>query len=102
MNFPAYRESYIQRLESLRREREEERRNAPKTPTLAEQITEWHNSVSPTEQRAAYSMEWFKERFGGTSQKLGITLFGLGWRRLRRWETGKPHCRVWVKCSSDK
>jgi hypothetical protein len=97
MTFQCYQEGYLQSLERRRREREEERRNAPRPKSLSERITEWWESLSPVEQRVAYSMEFFRYRFGETPQKLGVTLFALGWRRRRRWETGKPHCRVWIR-----
>ena len=97
MDVNLYREGYLEYLQRRRREREDERRNAPKPKTLSEQIQEWESTLSPAERRAAYSMEFFRYRFGETPQKLGLTLFALGWRRRRRWETGTPHCRVWQK-----
>lgn len=95
-------ESYPERLIRNRREAEERRRNTPKPKTLSEQICEWYESLSPAEQRASYTMEWFQMRFAATPQQLGLTLFSLGWRRRRLWRTDRPNCRVWVRMGADK
>jgi hypothetical protein len=96
MTFPNY-ESFMQRLQRNRLEAEEKRRAAPKPLTLAERIDTWWQGLPAAEQRAAYSMEFFRDRFGESPARLGPALFSLGWERKRDWRIGKPHGRVWLK-----
>lgn len=90
-------ESYPQRLERNRREAEERRRNTPPPPTLAEKINKWWENLPEAEKHRPFTMEQFVNRFGASSAQIGSALYSLGWRRERRWITGLPHRRVWIK-----
>lgn len=97
-----YQESYMQRLQRNRLEADEKRRAAPRPLTLAERIDSWFQALPTAEQRAAYSMEFFKDYFGEAPARLGPVLFSLGWERQRDWRIGNPHGRVWVRRSPSK
>ena len=96
-NNPHYTESYISRIKRQHEERRQQRLNAPKPPTLEEQITAWWDTLSDEERQQEYTMEFFKDRFNATANKLGPVLFALGWERRRRWKVNGPHVRYWVK-----
>jgi len=95
MDTPEHIQVFKKQLERGRIEAQD--RLQTSRPTLAEQIAKWWDDLPAEEKFMTYSMEFFVSRFGAPPSKIGPTLYCSGWRRRRRWETGRPHCRVWFK-----
>lgn len=84
----------------LKRRREEMQRlidATPKPPALHERITTWYNDLSEDTKNRAWTMREFRALFGETPQRIGATLFDLGWTRKRMWRDDRPTARYWLK-----
>jgi hypothetical protein len=90
-------ESYLDTLKRRREDIQMQREATPKTPPLHTRMTTWYNGLSHEEKNRAYSMQEFRILFGDTPQKIGATLWSLGWTRKRMWRDDQPTARYWQK-----
>lgn len=88
---------YLDQLKNRRETAQAQKAAAPKPPTLHQRVEAWHNGLSDEDKSRAWTMKEFREIFGETPQRLGTTLFQLGWTRRRSWADSRPTSRFWVK-----
>lgn len=88
---------YMARLKAKRAERQALRDAMPKPQSIHERIEIWHAALTADQQARAWTMREFRAIFGETPQKIGATLFDLGWTRKRMWRDDRPTARYWLK-----
>jgi len=88
---------YLEMLKRRREAAQAKRAAITNVPPLHERIEQWYDALPCDEKSQVYTMKEFRALFGESPQKIGATLFDLGWTRKRMWRDDRPTARYWFK-----
>lgn len=92
-----YIESFHEQLKKARKEVFERDQSRPRLGTISDRVNYWWEGLEASAKHLEYPISFISDRVGVAPPQLGPVLHSLGWCRRRRWQTNRPHSRVWFK-----